>query len=394
MCDYSLNPRASDNPVWSDVDYNSFLSQDIGEFHRSVPGYSPTPLVRLPCLAHKIGVQSILVKDESHRFGLKAFKAMGATYAIYRFVKKVWENRFGVRFDVENLYDPALLSQLNLRPFCAATDGNHGRAVAWFANKIGQRAVIYIPSCAVAARIDNIRKEGAEVVVVDGDYDETLRRMARDAEEQGWHIISDTSYPGYTEIPAWIMAAYTTMFREIDHVLDEGGEPSPSHAIFQVGVGCFAGAAAWYYRQKSDPPLLIAVEPTEADCILESIRHGGGELRSSRGSLNTIMAGLNCGTPSLNAWPLIRDGFRLAVSVSDESSREAMRQYYHPVGDDPRIISGESGAAGLAALVALAAGDKLAEIRERVGIGRDSTILIFNTEGDTDPDHFKTVTGQ
>ncbi|UCG62946.1 MAG: diaminopropionate ammonia-lyase [Candidatus Zixiibacteriota bacterium] len=393
MCDYSLNRHVTDNPVWSDPEYTAFLSEDIEEFHRSVPGYSFTPLVRLSCLARKIGVREILVKDESHRFGLKAFKSMGASYAIYRFIKRVWENRFGVKFEIANLYDPALLAQIDLRPFCTATDGNHGRAVAWFANKIGQRAVIYIPSCAVKARIDNIRKEGAEVVVVDGSYDQTLKRMAQDAEEQGWHVISDTSYPGYTEVSAWIMAAYTTMFREIDRALDDSAETPPSHAIFQVGVGSFAGAAAWYYLQKRNPPLLIGVEPTEADCILESIRHGDGELRSSRGSLRTIMAGLNCGTPSLNAWPLIRDGFRLAVAISDESCRKAMRQFYHPVGDDPRVISGESGAAGLAALIALATAEKLAEAKERLEIGSDSTILVFNTEGDTDPEHFREVTG-
>ncbi len=392
MCRYVINSHPTTGPFRDDPDYESFLNADIEQFHRSIPGYKPTPMVRLTHLAGRLGVRDILVKDESQRFGLKAFKVMGASYAIYRFIKRQWEKRFGVRFELADLYDQSMLAQIGLQPFCTATDGNHGRAVAWFAHLIGQRSVIYIPSCAVKARIDNIRKEGAEVVVVDGSYDETVCRMARDAESQGWHVISDTSYEGYTEIPSWIMAAYTTVFKEIDDVIGEGGGTPPSHAIFQVGVGSFAASAAWYYRRMGDGPILVSVEPTEADCILESIRQGDGEAKRSRGSLETIMAGLNCGTPSLNAWPLIRDSFRLATALSDECSREAMRQYYYPIGDDSRVISGESGAAGLAALMALVSGGSLEEAGRSIGIGPDSVILLFNTEGDTDPENFHAVT--
>lgn len=391
MCRYSFNPRLTDEPVWDNPEYAAFRADDLALFHRSVPGYRPTPLVRLSGLAAKVGVRDILVKDESHRFGLKAFKAMGASYAIYRFIKQEWEKRLGVRFDLDNLYRPELLGQLNLRPFCTATDGNHGRAVAWFAGKIHQRAVIYVPACTVAVRIENIRREGAEVVVVDGGYDDTVLRMARDAELQGWHIISDTSYEGYSQVPAWIMAAYTTMFREIDEILLSSKSRDITHVVVQAGVGSFAGAAAWYYFHREYSPYLMSVEPVEADCLLESIAAADGEPKMSRGSQQTIMAGLNCGTVSLNAWPLNRDRIALALAVSDEYSRQGMRQYFRPVGDDPRIISGESGAAGLGALLAMTNEKSLKEAATRAGIGADSVILLFNTEGDTDPEHFESV---
>jgi len=393
MCRYCLNPYVVKHPSWPDTANQAFESQDILTFHRSVPGYRPTPLIKLPGLASKLGVKEVFVKDESHRFGLKAFKAMGASYAIYRFIKEKWEETFGVAFEMEFLYRPELIGQLNLQPFCTATDGNHGRAVAWFARLVKQKAVIYMPSTTVPARIDNIRDQGAEVVVVDGDYDEAVRRAAADTELNGWHLISDTSYPGYTKIPWWIMAGYTTMFHEIDDALKKDDGAGFTDIFFQTGVGSFAGAAAWYYRRAGRSPRLISVEPIAADCFFESIIHGNGESRSARGDQRTVMAGLNCATPSIIAWPLVRDTFDMFLAISDSQSCRAMKQYYYPVEGDPQIISGESGAAGLAALLALAQEDELAPAREDVGLGADSRILLFNTEGDTDPDNFKRIVG-
>jgi diaminopropionate ammonia-lyase len=392
MCQYSFNPYLTDQPSWRLKEYAAFENDDIKAFHRSIPGYRPTPLVRLLSLASRLGVAEVYIKDESHRFGLKAFKALGASYAAYRFIKQQWEKQLGVQFELANLYHPELLSQLGLGPFCTATDGNHGRALAWFARLIDHRVVIYVPFSTVAARIENIRREGAQVVVIEGDYDETVRRMAGDAERYGWHVISDTSYSGYTQIPSWIMAGYITMFREItDACLANNDEAGFSHIFLQAGVGSFAAAAAWFYGRQKKSTVLIAVEPTEADCLIESVRHGGGEPKTSCGSAKTIMAGLNCRTPSLIAWPLIRDKFSLFLSVSDDYSRRAMRQFYFPWAGDSRIVSGESGAAGLAALLAIVESDRLAPVRSRIGIGADSRVLIFNTEGDTDPEHFRRI---
>ncbi|UCE24261.1 MAG: diaminopropionate ammonia-lyase [Candidatus Zixiibacteriota bacterium] len=392
MCQCSRNPYLTDSPFWIQQEYRAFECDDIQSFHRSIPGYQPTPLVRLPALAERLGVAELSIKDESHRLGLKAFKAMGASYAIYRFIKQRWERQLGVQFEAANLFDPGAISQLDLRPFCTATDGNHGRAVAWFSRLTGQRAVIYIPTGTVRARIDNIRGEGAQVTVIDGDYDETVRRMATDAERNGWHVISDTSYPGYTQIPAWIMAGYTTMFREITEArLMSGHRHHFTHVFVQAGVGSFAASAAWYYTHQDCRPNLVAVEPTQADCLMASIRHGDGQPQVSRGNSQTIMAGLNCGTPSLIAWPLIRDSYSLFLTISDDYVKKAMRQYYYPEGADSRIISGESGAAGLAAVLALLENKNLIRAKQDLNLNSDSRVLLFNTEGDTDPENFATI---
>ncbi len=394
MCDIVSNPLRTPNPFWVQQEYAAFDSGDIRSFHSSIPGYYPTPLESLPSLAGQLGIAQLLVKDESQRFGLKAFKAMGASYAIYRFIKQEWERRFGVQFETENLYRRDLLKSMKLRPFCTATDGNHGRAVAWFAKMIGQSAVIYVPSDTVKARIDNIRGEGAEVVVVDGNYDDAVARVANDAGRNGWQVISDTSYPGYTQIPAWIMAGYTTMFEEIDEAMADRKTASLTHVFIQSGVGSFAGSAAWYYyrHHRESLPALISVEPTEADCLLESVRSGNGGITPSRGSQISMMAGLNCGTPSLIAWPLIRDGFSFFLSLSDDYAKTAMRRFFRPLGEDPRIISGESGAAGLAGLTALLTADSLSDARKSVGLTSQSRVLVFNTEGDTDPTNFQSIT--
>ncbi|MEW6413267.1 MAG: diaminopropionate ammonia-lyase [Candidatus Zixiibacteriota bacterium] len=394
MCRSIINPLKTPAPFWTQPEYSAFENDDIEAFHRSISGYEPTPLVSLSSLARHLGVRRLLVKDESRRFELKAFKAMGASYAIYRYIKQVWEKQFGVQFELTNLCKPDLLEPLHLMPFCTATDGNHGRAVAWFARLLGQKAYIYVPAGTVRARMDNIRNEGAVVVEVDGDYDAAVERVAEDAERNGWTIISDTSYPGYTLIPAFIMAGYTTMFREIDNQLSDLRVDPPTHIIIQSGVGSFAAAAAWYYHRyhSEKPPALISVEPTEADCLLESVC--SGDVTSSKGSQQTIMAGLNCATPSLIAWPLIRDRFSLFISIPDNYAKRAMRSFFYPDNEDPRIISGESGAAGLAGLIALQSSQPLAQAKRAVDLGPNSTVLLFNTEGDTDPEHFREVTSK
>lgn len=394
MCQYSFNPLPNTDSALPVADFTAFEAGDVESFHQSIPGYAPTPLISLPGLARKLGVGQIWVKDEAHRFGLKAFKGLGASYAIYRFIKQCWEQQFGVQFETANLYQPELLKPLNLPVFCTATDGNHGRAVAWFSRLIGHQAVIYMPNNTVPARIDNIREEKAAVVVVDGDYDEAVRLAARDAEQNGWQVISDTSYPGYTQIPRWIMAGYTTMFEEINREHDSGDAAAFDVVLLQSGVGSFTAAAAWYYGRRlgSDRPQLISVEPTDADCLLESIKYGHGEIKSTRGHLRSIMAGLNCGTPSLVAWPLIARGMDCFISIADRYAETAMRRYYYPEPGDRQLVSGESGSAGLAGLIALLNDENLAGARQKLRLNRQSRILLFNTEGDTDPDNFSKVT--
>jgi diaminopropionate ammonia-lyase len=378
------NPFRRSVPLWEPSVEDPFRASDIAALHHSVPGYAPTPLVGLPALALRLGVGRILVKDESHRFGLKAFKALGASYAVYRFVKEHLEKSGRPCPEPSRFFRGGGIIRPEEFTFCTATDGNHGRGVAWIALQLGQKAVIYMPAGSVSARIENIRGEGAEVVVVDGTYDDAVLQCAEDARVHGWQVISDTSWPGYERIPKWIMAGYLTLFREVAEAV---GESRIDLVIIQGGVGALAGAAAWYLRRESPWPeaRLVSVEPVEAACLLESAASPDGEPVISRGKQDSIMAGLNCGSPSPVAWPLIRQGFDLFVAINDSACTEAMRRYYHPLESDPRILSGESGAAGLAALATLMQDNTFAEARNLTGLGPETTVLLINTEGDTDP---------
>ena len=285
MCQYSFNPYREVCPDWETVSLNAFGNEDVLLFHKSLDVYQPTPLRRLSGLAATLGVNEILVKDESQRFGLKAFKALGASYAIYRFIKSRVEAESGQTLSIPEFFDRAGRRECGNYTFCTATDGNHGRGVAWTARWLGQHAVIYMPRVSCPARIDGIRSEGARVVIVDGTYDQTVVKAAADARQNGWVIISDTSYPGNMGIPSWIMAGYTTIFREIDDTLGDDSESAFDIVFIQVGVGALAAAAAWYYtvHRRDRRPRTISVEPLAADCLLESVRFGCGDVQSSRG---------------------------------------------------------------------------------------------------------------
>ncbi|MCK4461487.1 MAG: diaminopropionate ammonia-lyase [candidate division Zixibacteria bacterium] len=390
MTRFVSNTHRRTDPDWPADTVAAFSAPDISAVHRSLPEYRPTPLLSLPNLAHELGIGEILVKDESHRFGLKAFKALGSAYAIYRFVQKHLHEAGRQYPPADQFYRESTLPKGTF-VFCTATDGNHGRGVAWIARKLSQRAVIYMPTNSARARIQNIRKEGAEVIVVDGTYDDAVARCAKDALAHGWQIISDTSWPGYEEIPRWIQAGYLTMFGEIH----ANNDADIDIVIVPAGVGALAAAAAWYYnRVYPEPrPKLVSVEPVGADCLLQSILSETGEPVSLKGELASIMAGLNCGTPSQVAWPFVKLGFDLFMTVTDDAAREAMRTYYYPKGEDPRIISGESGAAGLAALLTLCNESSIAaaDARAHLDLSPSTKVLLLNTEGDTDPEGFKSI---
>lgn len=393
MCEYAFNDMRKDWPVWQGEEYDFLKNSGMLDFHRSLPGYEPTPLRALPDLAFRFGLGAILVKDESKRFGIKAFKALGASYAIYRFLKKQWSTRFKEPFTPASFQDADVLAKLGSFTFCAATDGNHGRAVAWTAKKLGQKAVIYMPADSVEARVENIGNEGAEVVLVEGTFDLCVERCAADAAKNGWQAISDTAYPGYREIPGWILLGYTSIFAELEGVLHQPDKANVDAVILPAGVGGLAAAGAFYYAKHygAQRPVLICVEPVSSDCFLESVRFGAGEALPTRGKQTSIMAGLNCGVPSPLAWPFVRDAVHFFLAVGDKYAEQAMRRYYHPLGMDPRIVAGESGASGLAALLALTNSDKLAGIRSKLPLNQNSRILLINTEGDTDPVNFKKI---
>jgi diaminopropionate ammonia-lyase len=346
---------------------------EVLAFHRSLPGYSPTPLLLLPALGRELGVGGVMVKDESQRFGLNAYKALGSSWAVHKFLQQ----RDG---DVT---------------LACATDGNHGRGVAWAAGQAGKRAVIYVPRHTVSARIEAIRQEGAEVIVVDGTYDDTLRRAYQDSGSNGWHMVSDTAYRGYMEIPAWVTAGYSTMFIEIEAQLGQGGISRPDIVIVQAGAGALAAAAVEHFLGENSAlqPTLVCVQSSEADGLIESVSSDDGEVHATKEKQNTMIAGLACGIPSLLAWPVLKRGVTLFVTVEDRFAIDAMRRLYSPADGDPSIVAGEAGSAGLAGLLALCLHPAFAEARDRIGLSPKSSILLINSEGDTDPENFRRVMG-
>ncbi len=372
-CEWAPNPYVGTDPNWDALVRPYMLAGDIETVIRRLPGYRPTPVHRLPGLAQVLGVRDLWVKDESGRFGLQAFKGLGVAYAVYKVLQQYPEDA-----DIT---------------FTTATDGNHGRALAWAARLFGKKAVIFVPRTVTPDRIRNIEREGAKVIVVNAVYDEVVQYAAEQAKKNGWIVVQDTAWEGYTEIPAWIMAGYLMMFRELEDSLHLPEKPAVDVVVLQAGVGSWAAAAVWYYvhRYGENRPKFVLVEPTEADCFLASIRVG--QATASTGSIDSIMAGLNCGIPSLLAWPILKNWVDIFMTVDDAYAAEAMRRYYFPQPGDPRIVSGESGAAGLAALLVMEQEPHFAEVREFLN-AETSAFLTFNTEGVTDPANFKRIVGE
>jgi diaminopropionate ammonia-lyase len=390
MCRFIINRFREDPPHWRQSEISEYDRDDIFNLHRSIPGYKATPLHSLSSLAKKLGLGNIFVKDEGYRFGLKAFKVLGASYAIYRFISE----DMGETFEPDLFYSTSDIIPSKKYTFCTATDGNHGRGVAWAAHQLNQKAMIFMPQNTVPARIKNIEKLGANVAIVDGAYDLAVQIAHEEARKNGWQIISDTSWPGYEQIPLWIQAGYTTIFREVEMHLPVSEKIDL--VLVQAGVGALAACVAWYFNKKfsRSKAKIVSVEPLDAACLLESIDSPEGNPLKASGSLTSIMAGLNCGTPSISAWPLIKTGIDAFMAIPDSSAIEAMRSYYYPLEGDPQIISGESGASSMAALKGLCAKPGIADAREFLGLDGKSNVLLLNTEGDTDPEFFRKVIGK
>jgi diaminopropionate ammonia-lyase len=349
-------------------------------FHRRLPGYEETPLVDAPKLAGALGVGKVFVKDESSRLGLPAFKVLGASWAVYRALEERLGEGFGDWEEIGDLEER--LEPLRPLSLVAATDGNHGRAVARVARLLDLGAKIFVPGDMATARREAIAGEGAEIIVVDGTYDEAVERSAG---ERGL-VISDMSWPGYERIPSWVIEGYSTMLWEIDDELERRNEEGPDLVIVQVGVGAFAAAVARHFRspRMSPPrPKLVGVEPVNADCLLESV--AAGRIVSVPGPHDSTMSGLNCGRPSLVAWPIVSRGIDLLVAVDDKPAHEAMR-----LAAESGVVSGETGAAGLGGLLEILRAEG-AEFRRTLGVGGETRILLFNCEGATDPEAYRRI---
>lgn len=356
------------------------------EFHMSFDNYEATPLVSLGNLSKALGLKSILVKDESSRFGLNAFKVLGGTYAITQLICK----KLGV--DVSEIDFDYIKSEAKKEigdvPFVTATDGNHGRGISWAASQLGQKAIVYLPKNSAKRRVEAIRETGAEAIVTDLNYDDTVLKAQQKAEEIGGYLIQDTAWEGYTDIPRWIMQGYTTMAAEVVDQMALKGIRKPTHVFLQAGVGGMAGAIAGYFVNifgKEDAPKIIIVEPDEAACIFESAKINDGKPHIVEGDLKTIMVGLACGVPSPMAWEILRDFSDLFVTCDDTIAARGVRVLANPLGNDKKIISGESGAVGIGLLSLMMRNEEFATIREELDLNENSQVLFFNTEGDTDP---------
>ncbi len=361
-------------------------------FHRTFPQYQPTPLRSLKYLAKALGVAGIYVKDESYRFGLNAFKALGGSYAMARYLAGHL-NRDISEMPYEVLTSEAVKRQLGDITFATTTDGNHGRGVAWTARQLHQKAVVYMPKGSAKQRLANILAEGAEATITDLNYDDAVRMTATKARENGWVVVQDTAWEGYEEIPAWIMQGYGTMSAEALTQLQEIGVARPSHVVVQAGVGALAGSVEGFFTSlfQEQRPKMVIVEADQANCLFKSAQAGDGKPRTVGGDMATIMAGLACGEPNLIGWRILRDYSEMFVSCPDWVAAKGMRILGSPLSNDPRIISGESGAVTTGLLWTLLQDKGLREAKESLGLNRESHILLFNTEGDTDPATYRSI---
>lgn len=385
--DMFLNPRADPamGEVWGPLSAEG-SDAAITEISRW-SDYAETPLIALPGHAARLGVESLHYKDEAGRFGLGSFKALGGAYAVFRLLRSTLLRQGAASeisvADLESGRFRGLSGQITV---CCATDGNHGRSVAWGAQLFGCACVIFVHEHVSQGRRDAIAKYGAEVREVRGNYDDAVRHAAATAKAEGWTVVSDTSYPGYRDIPLDVMHGYGVMAAEIAQQLAE----PPTHVFAQAGVGAMAAAicASFWLHWEDRRPRFVVVEPTRADCVYRSLEAGRPVVVG--GDLDTVMAGLACGEVSELAWEILRGGVNVAVAIDDAWALEAMKRLARPAAGDVPIVAGETGGTGLGAL--LAAQDD-AHIRADLGLDEGSRVLLIGSEGDTDPLIYRKVVG-
>lgn len=376
----------------------AIMSIEEGEkaraFHQSFPQYEVTPLTELPLMADHLGLGTLFVKDESYRFGLNAFKVLGGSYSMAKYVaQKLGKDVSELTYDV--FTSEELRKEFGQATFFTATDGNHGRGVAWAAKRLGQKAVIFMPKGTTETRLKNIEKEGATVTIEELNYDDCVRKaVAEAAKVDNGVVVQDTAWDGYEEIPSWIMQGYGTMALEAGDQLNEKGV-MPTHIFVQAGVGSLAGAVTGYftnlYKDAPVKPKIIVVEAQAADCLYQGALAGDGKPRIVGGDLQTIQAGLACGEPNTISWDILRNHVDVFVSAPDWVAELGMRMTAAPLKGDKPIVSGESGAVPFGTVAAIMTMDAYKELRDELDLGKDSKVLCFSTEGDTDPIRYKEI---
>ncbi len=362
-------------------------------FHKSFPQYTVTPLARLDGQAERLGLGNLCVKDESYRFGLNAFKVLGGSFAMANYIAdETGKDVADCTYDY--LTSDELARDFGQATFFTATDGNHGRGVAWAANKLGQKAVVHMPKGSTKPRFDNIAAEGATVTIEEVNYDECVRMAAAEADacERGV-IVQDTAWEGYEKIPSWIMEGYGTMASEAAEQLRSMAINRPTHVFVQAGVGSLAGAVVGYFTNlyPDNPPIFVVAECEPAACLYKGAAAGDGDPRIVDGDMPSIMAGLCCGEPNILGWDILRNHVRAFVSCPDWVTARGMRILGAPEKGDPRVISGESGAVTTGLVATLMQDPEYAELRDAIGLSKESSVLCFSTEGDTDPEQYRRI---
>lgn len=368
---------------------NLKCAETAQKFHSSFDEYKETPLVSLDNLAQNVNLSAIFVKDESYRFGLNAFKVLGGSYAIGNYIAdRLNESIDNMSF--KKIISKEVIDKLGDITFITATDGNHGRGVAWTANKLKKKSKVYMPKGSSKERLNNIISEGADACILDKNYDEAVRYANDLAEKNNWVMVQDTAWEGYYDIPKWIMQGYTTMAYEAYKEIPE----KPTHIFIQAGVGALAGAVTGFFSNvyKDDKPIITVVEPNKADCIYRTAEANNGELQVVTGDMDTIMVGLACGEPNPIGWRILNDYCDNFVSCPDYVSAKGMRVLGNPLDDDKRVISGESGAVCVGLVVEVMTNHKLEWLKKKLKLDENSRVLCFSTEGDTDKENYRKIT--
>lgn len=362
-------------------------AREVERFLSFRANHKPTPLQSLSGLAGQLGVASIHMKDEGFRLDLGSFKALGGSYAVIRLVLEEASRQFGKPVDIGELDTAAVRRIAEGMTVACATDGNHGKSVAAGAQLVGAKAAIFVHSGVSDERVAAIAQYGAEMIRIEGTYDDSVAAAERICKENGWIVVSDTSWPGYERIPGLVMQGYTAMLREAVAGLPQ----APTHVFMQAGVGGLAAAVAGYFDIVfgNARPRFVVVEPDRAACLFASAR--AGRLVKVDHDEPTIMAMLECYEPSLVAWRILARKADAFMTVSEEEAAETMRSLARPVAGDPAIVAGESGGAGLAGFLNAM---KDSEKRAALGLDANSRIFVINTEGATDRARYEEIVGR
>ena len=367
--------------------FDKDVAADTIRFHKSLPGYAPAPLVALQEKAASFEIKGIYCKDESHRFGLNAFKGLGGSYAMFRILCEKLELDYK-NVDYRYFQKDDVRKQCSKIHFVTATDGNHGKGVSWAAKLFGCNATVFMPKGSVETRRVAIEEAGnATAEITEFNYDQAVELSWNLALKNDWILIQDTAWEGYEQYPEWIIDGYLTLAAE---AVEQLGNNIPTHVFLQAGVGAMAGGVLEFLLScyRNDPPVMTIVEPTDAACIYQSVKAGDGQIHTIEGNPSTIMAGLNCGTPCQVTWPAIRDKAAFFCACDDIITEEGMRAYVKPVGSDKAIVAGESGAVTFGLTQRILRDETL---RNLFRINTDSVILLINTEGDTDPEGYRNI---